>query len=507
MQLAELLAMSRLGLRPVVEPRAESPRVRGVYTTDLPDPGRYLDGGELVLTSTTWYQEPRDADVFVAALSGAKVAALVAGTADVGALPGPLADACARHGLTLLTVDDDVSFAALTETVLAALGGGHRRAPSANLHRGLVASMAAGEGAEGLIDVFARATGVWCAVLSATGAPRAGGVPSMSERQLARAHHDALGAGGFPAVRSVPGQGELTLFPVQSPAAHRPPAGYLAASGDYRDWAPGVADAAWEVCALLALDGAATQERRRIEARFLREAVDLLTDGREEAAADRLTSLGLALEAPLSAVYVSTTGSPYGAELAATVLEDVADRHPGCSVPIPVEDGAYLMFVPADDHDTADAAQRLAPLLADGRAAIGTGGPTTGAAGLRRSLEEGRNALRVAALGTGTVRTADSGALSSYQLLLAAVPDDVRRFYRDRLIGVVERYDADHGSDLVATLTAFLDASGSWQRCAEQLHVHVNTLRYRLRRVEELTGHSLATLRDRVDFCLALSIR
>ncbi|WP_103759810.1 helix-turn-helix domain-containing protein [Streptomyces sp. SM10] len=50
-------------------------------------------------------------------------------------------------------------------------------------------------------------------------------------------------------------------------------------------------------------------------------------------------------------------------------------------------------------------------------------------------------------------------------------------------------------------------ASGSWQRCAEHLHVHVNTLRYRLQRVEQLTGHSLATLHDRVDFVLALGIR
>ncbi|MGD6756168.1 PucR family transcriptional regulator [Streptomyces sp. BH105] len=506
MELAELLAMPRLGLRSVVASPVESPRIRGVYTTDLPDPGRYLDGGELVLTSTTWYHEPRDADVFVAALSGAGVAALVAGTADVGTVPAPLADACTRHGLTLLTIDDDVSFAALTETVLAALGGGHRRAPSVNLHRGLVASMAAGEGAEGLIDVFARATGVWCAVLSATGAPRAGGVPMVSERQLARAHHDALGAGGFPAVRAVSGRGELTLFPVESPAARRPPAAYLASFGDYRDWAPGVADAAWEVCALLALDGAAAQERRRVEARFLREAVDLLAAGREEAAAARLTSLGLDLGAPLSAVYVRTTGSPYGAELAATVLEDVAERLPGSSVPIPAEDGAYLMLVPEGDHDTSGAAERLAPLLADGHAAIGTGEPATGTTGLRRSLDEARNALRVAALETGTVRTAGTGSLSSYQLLLAAVPDDVRRFYRDRLIGVVESYDAAHGSELVATLSAFLDASGSWQRCAEQLHIHVNTLRYRLQRVEQLTGHSLATLRDRIDFCLALSI-
>ncbi|WP_338693709.1 helix-turn-helix domain-containing protein [Streptomyces sp. Q6] len=264
------------------------------------------------------------------------------------------------------------------------------------------------------------------------------------------------------------------------------------------------------MCALLALDRAAVQERRRIEARFLREAVDLLTAGKEEPAQARLDSLGLTPDTARRALYVSTTGSPYGPGLAALVLEDVAERVPGCSVPIGLDDGAYLMLVPGqrpdDDLGAADAAERLAPLLAGGRAALATGSPAVGAAALRRSIEEARHAHRVAALGTGTVRSAGSAALSSHQLLLAAVPEDVRRLYRDRLIGVVERYDAEHGSDLVATLAAFLDASGSWQRCAEQLHVHVNTLRYRLQRVEQLTGHGLGTLRDRVDFLLALGI-
>jgi DNA-binding PucR family transcriptional regulator len=50
----------------------------------------------------------------------------------------------------------------------------------------------------------------------------------------------------------------------------------------------------------------------------------------------------------------------------------------------------------------------------------------------------------------------------------------------------------------------FLDRSGSWNRCAAELHVHVNTLRYRIRRIEELTGRDLGTLENRVDFFLAL---
>jgi DNA-binding PucR family transcriptional regulator len=56
----------------------------------------------------------------------------------------------------------------------------------------------------------------------------------------------------------------------------------------------------------------------------------------------------------------------------------------------------------------------------------------------------------------------------------------------------------------VRTLGVFLDCAGSWNACAEQLHVHVNTVRYRIRRIEELTGRNLTTMADRVDFFLAL---
>jgi DNA-binding PucR family transcriptional regulator len=56
----------------------------------------------------------------------------------------------------------------------------------------------------------------------------------------------------------------------------------------------------------------------------------------------------------------------------------------------------------------------------------------------------------------------------------------------------------------MATLRAFLDCSGSWNKCAAALHIHVNTLRYRIRRIEELTGRDLGSLETRVDFFLAL---
>ena len=68
---------------------------------------------------------------------------------------------------------------------------------------------------------------------------------------------------------------------------------------------------------------------------------------------------------------------------------------------------------------------------------------------------------------------------------------------------VIVYEDADVDK-LVATLRAFLDGGGRWQDTADALHVHINTLRHRMKRVEELTGRSLASTADRVDLFLAL---
>ena len=62
-------------------------------------------------------------------------------------------------------------------------------------------------------------------------------------------------------------------------------------------------------------------------------------------------------------------------------------------------------------------------------------------------------------------------------------------------------------AELLPTLREFLACSGSWNACAAKMYVHVNTVRYRIRRIEELTGRNLSCLDDQVDFFLALRIR
>ena len=79
--------------------------------------------------------------------------------------------------------------------------------------------------------------------------------------------------------------------------------------------------------------------------------------------------------------------------------------------------------------------------------------------------------------------------------------------FRDALLRPIEEHDARRHTELVRTLELFLESGGAYQPTAEALHVHVNTLRGRLARIEELTGRSLSDMETRVDFFIALRSR
>ena len=76
--------------------------------------------------------------------------------------------------------------------------------------------------------------------------------------------------------------------------------------------------------------------------------------------------------------------------------------------------------------------------------------------------------------------------------------------FTERLLGPLAEYDARHNAELLPTLRSFLACDGSWSACAGRMYVHVNTVRYRIGRIEALTGRDLSALPDRVDFFLAL---
>ncbi len=67
-------------------------------------------------------------------------------------------------------------------------------------------------------------------------------------------------------------------------------------------------------------------------------------------------------------------------------------------------------------------------------------------------------------------------------------------------------HDAEHGSELVATLRAYLDAFGDVNLASACVHVHANTFRYRLKRLIEISGLDLADPDARLTVMLQMRI-
>ena len=158
------------------------------------------------------------------------------------------------------------------------------------------------------------------------------------------------------------------------------------------------------------------------------------------------------------------------------------------------------------------------PVLESDRSRIrltaGISAPAEGVAALPGALHEAQSARRLAMIRAAAaegpvpaVCVVTSDEVASHELLLASVPGSVLRSFRDRLLGPLLAYDERHRAELLPTLREFLACSGSWNACAARMYVHVNTVRYRIRRIEELTGRDLSCLDDQVDFFLALRIR
>ena len=100
----------------------------------------------------------------------------------------------------------------------------------------------------------------------------------------------------------------------------------------------------------------------------------------------------------------------------------------------------------------------------------------------------------------GLVCLADFGA---FALLLSALDGPAVHRFVDGTLGPMRRHDAEHGGDLVGTLVAFIDEACRYQTTAERLGIHVSTLRYRLRRVQELFGFDLEDAETRFRIALA----
>ncbi|MFH8882709.1 PucR family transcriptional regulator [Streptomyces californicus] len=574
MRLRALLETDALGLRLLGGEDELDRTVRGVMTTDLRDPSRYLSGGELVLTGLAWHRDPEDSEPFVRILAGAGVAGLAAGEAELGDIPADLVDACRRHRLPLFAVHETVAFATITEHVVRQVSGERAGdlAAVVDRHRRLMTSGPAGGGPEVVLDLLTSDLDLRAWVLSPTGRQIAGAgapLPARLGAVLAGHHLAATRTGRRAPHRAVVAGTTYSLFPIRNTGRGAVPAArdvresvlsdwLLAVEADASDWPAARLDLLQGVTQLIAVERDRRDAARTVRRRLAQEVLELVQAGAAPAeiaarlrvaAPVLLPGLGVAPQWQVVVARVdwstadraAAAGDIASGPVAQALLEEIlvdpavsgpdsADRiavaHTGeeaiALVPLPTapESGERAEGAAADGGDAealhgepglhADAllASVREPLSAgladDGRLTLGVSAAVHSAEGLRGALEEARHARRVAAARPGRVCAAGHHELASHVLLLPFVPDDVRRAFTARLLDPLRDYDRRHRAELIETLEAFLDCDGSWTRCAARLHLHVNTLRYRVGRIEQLTGRDLARLEDKLDFFLAL---
>ncbi|MFC9745592.1 PucR family transcriptional regulator [Streptomyces niveus] len=557
MRLRALLETDALGLRLLGGQDELDRTVRGVMTTDLRDPSRYLSGGELVLTGLAWRRTPEDSEPFVRLLAGAGVAGLAAGEAELGAIPDDLVGACARHRLPLFAVHETVAFASITEYVVRQVSGERAGdlAAVVDRHRRLMTSGPAGGGPEVVLDLLGTDLDMRAWVLSPTGRRIAGAGEPLSTGAGAAlaAEHLAATRGGRRAPHRVAlGGTTYSLFPVRVPGHAASPGGQagelreralsdwlLAVEADAGEWGAPRLDLLQGVTQLIAVERDRRDAARTVRRRLAQEILELVQSGAPPAEiAARLRVAAPVLlpgrgAAPHWQIVVARVdwdgegGEGESGAVAQSLLEEIlvdpvaAGLESGDRIAVAHTGGEAIALVPMPAPDPTEeeagpgglqadvllAAVRdplTAGLADDGRLTLGVSAPVQSAEGLRGALEEARHARRVAAARPGRVCAAGHHELASHVLLLPFVPDDVRRAFTARLLDPLRDYDRRHRAELVPTLEAFLDCDGSWTRCAARLHLHVNTLRYRVGRIEQLTGRDLSRLEDKLDFFLAL---
>jgi purine catabolism regulator len=144
----------------------------------------------------------------------------------------------------------------------------------------------------------------------------------------------------------------------------------------------------------------------------------------------------------------------------------------------------------------------LAGGVADVRAAVSRSAPTQS---LRLTFHEARCALEAVRIQNGRApEVASHKDLGAFQLLLALQDDEALASYCESVLGPVLESEGDYGDELLRSLDVFIEYNGHWERAASALYCHRHTLRYRIKRVEQLTGRDFSRARDRIEFWLAL---
>jgi len=520
---ADLLAIDELALTLVAGKDGVTSPIRWAHVSELKDPTRFLRGGEVLLTTGLGMRGGAQAQGrYVERLAGAALAGLGLGLGFAfQTTPPALLDAADRAGFPVFEVPFEVPFIAITEALFSRLVNEQyvllQRAGT--VQQTLSRLLLEGAGLDALLGAYARMTGTRGLLFDLHGeeVAAAPGAGAVLRPRAVWAEIQSLRPEGNEFSMSLSDEiGSRSLLPILVGGS---PAAFLVLHREDRP-EPFHQVVVHHLATAIALELAKAQAVARTERRLVGDFLDALLEG--ELSGDetrrRLRFLGLG-QSPAVAVLVAraaaapaerTPAAPDGAtEALRRLVEDRLSRKPGPYVASVHDDLVVALFEAGDPAAARATAEAVAEgVLARGVAArFGLGTPASDPPALRRTYQEARFALAAAAtvdVAPATSRVASVEDLGSHRLLLALQEDAALEALSRGLLAPLRAYDQRQHGDLVASLRTFLEHNGNWEAAARALAVHRHTLRYRIRRVAELTGRDLESAADRVEFWLAL---
>jgi PucR family transcriptional regulator, purine catabolism regulatory protein len=517
--------------------------VRWVHISELLDPTPWLSGGELLLTTGMQLDTPSQAREYAARLADHHLAGLGFGTGFKHAtVPEELVEVAAEREFPVFEVPYEVPFIAVTEGAFTQLVNEQyavlRRALAAQerLERIVLSE----RGLQALVGALATLIGAAVIVFDARGEPlqqhafRRSIEPEALEALRQEVHERARRREARAFMPSLVDGNQGLALPVAADGTPRP-AGGSGGGGPVRApeaWLVAVKDSGpltdfdrltlHQAVTIVALELLRSRVAGDTERRLAGDVLDAIVRG-ELTGSDVARRLGpFGLSDRVAAIVLKWTGEGRGpggsveAALWAALREEAAP-----ALVASVGTLACALIRGGDDDELIALGDRVAAatgaeLSGEVRVGLGRAVPVVDA---RRSFHEARCALEALALGEAAPVANGNGSspafrerprvatykdLGSFQLLLSLQDDDALRLFCDSILGPIEASEGPYGGELMRSLEAFIEENGQWERAARRLYCHRHTLRYRIRRVEELTGRNLGSARDRIEFWLAL---
>jgi DNA-binding PucR family transcriptional regulator len=492
--------------------------IRWVHISEIEDPTPWLTGGELLLTTGMELKTPAAQRRFVRLLAEHGLAGLGLGTGfSHKRIPKALVSEAETLDFPLFEVPYEMPFIAITEKAFARLVNEHYDvlARGISLHESLERLVLEERGLPEILGAVAGAIGGEVVVLDGRGQVMARG--SKGRRRSEKTALDAIStavaehtqdghmAPFIPEGEALADRAMAVPVPARGRGMARAWLAVIGAEAPLADLERLIARQAAVVVALaLMRDRIVRETERRLAGDVLAEALGGRLDTDE--LRGRLRPFGIGERA---AMLVFELADPAAAEPALEAA--LADAGCPALVATTGTTGRELLcaVIDAGDSDPVEIATRARRAIAHDNGGVRAAASRSAPAGsLRRSFHEARCALEATSLADGDApEVASHRDLGAFTLLLALQDDEALRAYSDGLLSPIEGTDGEYGGELLRSLEAYIEQNGQWEKAARTLYCHRHTLRYRIRRVEELTGRDLTRANDRIELWLALRAR